>query len=305
MSLLAIIGRTVLGAVFAGVGFFLAKRCFSDILLFAVPGLLPTLFAFVLGAFSILLLPLISKKVFDWFSGLVETIVQEKLSEFWEAQMDRLRHRTPQQEKVNKEAESRRSVVLDTSVIIDGRLLDIVKTGFFPTVMYVPRFVLKELQSVADSEDAIRRRRGRRGLEILEELKKIKNVKLTVLDESLSDEQEEVDQRLISVATKKDADLATVDFNLNKAAKVSGVAVLNVNELANALKTNLVPGEALELKIIREGKEKGQGVGYLDDGTMVVVEGGDQLVGETVSVEVEKALQTDAGRMIFANPSHQ
>lgn len=194
---------------------------------------------------------------------------------------------------------STNEILVDTSVIIDGRILDIVKTGFISAKLLVPKFVLEELQNVADSSEMLKRNRGKRGLEILDSLKKQKNVAIEVLEEDLPKERD-VDSKLIQLAKKRTTDILTTDYNLNKIARFQGVSILNINELANALKTILLPGETLSIKIVQEGKGKRQGLGYLADGTMVVVEDGDQLIGEEVQVEVTKILQTAAGRMIFA-----
>jgi len=187
--------------------------------------------------------------------------------------------------------------VLDTSVIIDGRILDIVRSGFLDGPLLLPRFVLRELQNIADSSDAMRRTRGRRGLEVLTKLQVISPLEIVERDfEGVAD----VDAKLVLLARERGGKLVTNDFNLNRVANVEGVAVLNMNELANAVKPVLLPGEELRVALIKEGKEAHQGVGYLDDGTMIVVENGRRLVGETVDVSVTSALQTAAGRMIFA-----
>ena len=187
--------------------------------------------------------------------------------------------------------------VLDTSVIIDGRILDIVRSGFLEGPLLLPRFVLRELQNIADSSDALRRTRGRRGLDVLTKLQALSPLEIIERD---YDATGEVDAKLVLLARERGAKLVTNDFNLNRVANVEGVAVLNINELANAVKPVLLPGEELRVALIKEGKEPHQGVGYLDDGTMIVVENARRLVGETVDVNVTSALQTAAGRMIFA-----
>jgi len=187
--------------------------------------------------------------------------------------------------------------VLDTSVIIDGRILDIVGSGFLDGPLLLPRFVLRELQNIADSSDAMRRTRGRRGLDVLTKLQAISPLEIVERD---YDTVNEVDAKLVLLARERGGKLVTNDFNLNRVANVEGVAVLNINELANAVKPVLLPGEELRVALIKEGKEPHQGVGYLDDGTMIVVENGRRQVGETVDVAVTSALQTAAGRMIFA-----
>lgn len=190
----------------------------------------------------------------------------------------------------------RRLVLLDTSVIVDGRIVDIRETGFLEGLLVVPRFVLDELQLLADSEDPLKRNRGRRGLDILNELRKTQGIQIN--DKNY--DERGVDGKLIRLSQEMRAFLCTTDFNLAKVAAVQGVQVLNINELTNALKPVVLPGEHLVVKILREGKESGQGVGYLDDGTMVVIEDGRRHVGEHGVVEVNSVVQTAAGRMFFA-----
>ena len=191
------------------------------------------------------------------------------------------------------------TVLLDTSVVIDGRIADICQTKFIEGRFFAPRFVLKELQQIADSQDPIKRNRGRRGLDVLARLQKIPQVDMKISEEDFPDVKE-VDAKLVKLAKLIGAKILTNDFNLNKIAELQGVRVLNINELANALKPVVLPGELLEARVIKEGKEYNQGVAYLDDGTMVVVEQGRSLIGQTVRVLVTSVLQTAAGRMIFA-----
>ncbi len=202
--------------------------------------------------------------------------------------------------EVKKQRASGSSLKLvDTSVIIDGRILDICNSGFMEGILLVPRFVLNELQHIADSSEVLRRAKGRRGLDILKELQEgDSKVSLDIIEDNPKDIPA-VDSKLVRLALKYNAKILTNDFNLNKVAQIEGVQVLNVNDLANALKPALLPDETMELKIIKEGKEPSQGVGYLDDGTMVVVDNGSQHVGKTVEVTVTSVLQTAAGRMIF------
>lgn len=193
------------------------------------------------------------------------------------------------------------TLLLDTSVIIDGRIADVAKTGFLLGELAVPRFVLNELQYIADSADSLRRNRGRRGLEILDRLQTTPNVKIAFIDQDPTDATQ-VDDKLISLARQSGAIVVTNDYNLNRVARLQGVQILNINELANAVKAVFLPGEEIPLKIIQEGKESGQGVGYLEDGTMVVVENGRRYLNQEVLVQVTKVLQTNAGRLIFAVP---
>jgi uncharacterized protein YacL len=192
-----------------------------------------------------------------------------------------------------------RTILLDTSVIIDGRVADIAKTGFLPGTLLIPRFVLNELQYIADSPDGLRRQRGRRGMEVLAELQKLPNILVRISDIN-AEGVREVDDKLVVLARQLKCPILTNDYNLNRVAELQGVTILNINELANAVKSVVLPSERMTLNIFQEGKEFGQGVGYMDDGTMVVVENGHDYIGEYKDVVVTKVLQTAAGRMIFA-----
>lgn len=192
-------------------------------------------------------------------------------------------------------------ILVDTSAIIDGRMADISQTGFVQGELLIPRFVLDELQRIADSSDALRRNRGRRGLEMLNKLRKESKVPVRVVDVDFEDTPD-VDAKLVKLAQKMHCYIITNDFNLNRVAEIQGISVLNVNELANAVRSVVMPGEEMVVRIIQEGKEHGQGVGYLDDGTMVVVEGGRRRLNSEIDVVVTRVLQTAAGRMIFGQP---
>jgi len=193
--------------------------------------------------------------------------------------------------------------ILDTSVIIDGRIADLADSGFIEGTLLVPGFVLEELRHIADSSDLLKRNRGRRGLDILNNLRKGSAVKVIVYDNTKGiDESLEVDTKLVKLAQKLNAKIITNDFNLNKVAELHGVRVLNINELANAVKPVVLPGEEMLVQVVKEGKEPGQGVAYLDDGTMIVVDGGKRFMNRTITVLVTSVLQTAAGRMIFAKP---
>jgi uncharacterized protein YacL len=198
--------------------------------------------------------------------------------------------------------ESERRVLVDTSAIIDGRISDIAKTGFLGATLVVPRFVLNELQFVSDSADSLRRQRGRRGLDVLSELQENKEVNVVISDIDVEGVRE-VDDRLVLLGRQMNAPILTNDYNLNRVAELQGVNVLNINDLANAVKVIILPGESLQIAVIQEGKEYNQGVGYLDDGTMVVIENGQPYLDKQIEVTVTKILQTSAGRMIFAKPS--
>ncbi len=200
--------------------------------------------------------------------------------------------------RLRRQDQKEESVVLDTSAIIDGRISDICKTGFLDTTMILPRFVLRELQHIADSTDSMKRQRGRRGLEIMNNLQKDPKINIVLNDEDF-DDRKDVDSKVVRLAKILEAKILTVDFNLNRVASIQGVKVLNMNELANAIKPVVFPGEVLKIKLIREGKEYNQAVGYLEDGTMVVVEEAKRQIGHEVKVVVTSVLQTQAGRMIF------
>ena len=207
--------------------------------------------------------------------------------------------RRPGEEKAGTEGEPR--IVVDTSVLIDGRIAEIVESGFIYGTLIVPRFVLDELQHIADSSDTLRRNRGRRGLEILNRMQRDPHTPVEVVEDEAPGVAE-VDAKLVELAKRRSRVVLTNDFNLNRVAELQGVRVMNINSLANAVKPAVLPGEDLRVKVIQEGKEAGQGVGFLDDGTMVVVEGGARLIDRDVDVAVTRVLQTVAGRMIFAQP---
>jgi uncharacterized protein YacL len=199
------------------------------------------------------------------------------------------------------EREGEPRIVVDTSVLIDGRIAEIVDSGFVYGTLVVPRFVLEELQHIADSSDSLRRNRGRRGLEILARMQQDPRTPVEIIDDEVP-QLAEVDAKLVELAKRRNRVVLTNDFNLNRVAELQGVRVMNINSLANAVKPAVLPGEELRVKVIQEGKEAGQGVGFLDDGTMIVVEGGARLIDRDVDVNVTRVLQTVAGRMIFAQP---
>jgi uncharacterized protein YacL len=197
-------------------------------------------------------------------------------------------------EKISKKSHK----ILDTSVIIDGRIADIAETGFLDGVLVIPQFVLRELQLVADSADSMKRNRGRRGLDILQRIQKMAHLNVQIVEEDFPHVRD-VDMKLIELAKVYDSKIITNDFNLNKVAQLHGVHVLNINELANALKPIVLPGETMRVFILKEGKEYNQGVAYLDDGTMVVVDNARKMISKTIDISVTSVLQTTAGKMIF------
>ena len=200
-----------------------------------------------------------------------------------------------------KEIPPEQCKILDTNVIIDGRVADICRTGFIEGPIYVPGFVLDELQHIADSADSLKRARGRRGLDILNQMRTELDMMVRTYDNTDPNDRDEVDAKLVKLAKKLNGKIVTNDYNLNKVAELQGVPVLNINELANAVKPIVLPGEEMLVTIIKEGKEQNQGVAYLEDGTMIVVEGGRRRIGETLPVVTSSVLQTVAGKMIFAN----
>lgn len=201
----------------------------------------------------------------------------------------------------NREVGQGLSKILDTSVIIDGRIASIVESGFIDGQLVIPEFVLEELQYIADSADDLKRERGRRGLDIVKDIQNSKKIKVVITDVDYEDINE-VDIKLLKLTKDLDGKVVTNDYNLNKVASVQGIPVLNINDLANAVKTVVIPGEMMHVNIIKEGKEKKQGLAYLDDGTMIVVEDAKSLIGKDITVQVTTVLQTAAGKMIFAKP---
>ena len=199
-----------------------------------------------------------------------------------------------------KEVKGLRPYLLDTSVVIDGRIADVVETSIFDNQLIMPRFILSELQNIADSGDKMRRARGRRGLDVLNRLRTSKSVEFKIYDRETPEmANQPVDMKLVLLAKDLDGKVITGDYNLNKVARLHNVPVINLNDVANALKPIFLPGERIDAKVVKPGEEPGQGVGYLDDGTMIVIEGGRTHIGETVTLTVTSVLQTSAGRMIF------
>ncbi len=237
------------------------------------------------------ILPFLSAVVFGYIGVLVMTARQQEIFAF-------LRGRLPERPEDWGEIPP---VLLDTSVIIDGRIADISRTGFIRSEMLVPRFILTELQHIADSPDPLRRNRGRRGLDMLRRLQEEADIPVRIVDLDVP-EARSADDKLVLLARRLRCPIVTNDYNLNRVAEIQGVTVLNINELANAVRAVYLPGESLRVHIIQEGKEPDQGVGYLDDGTMIVVENGRPFIGTEIDTIVTKVLQTAAGRMIFARP---
>ncbi len=330
MSLSFLIFRVVSGSVLFVVGFVTGQDLFAQTPLFNIPYFGQTLLSFVLGAAGLFIFPYLVVYLFQtaqkWLTSLiavtVQTTVARSMGSFLSTQAGKFKDqnsrsnpsRADRAEKIRKTGKDLKDVpaqgwsasggpivLLDTSVIIDGRIFDVIKSGFLSGNLIVPVFVVAELQGLADSADGLKRQRGRRGLDLLSEAKKNKVSNLSVWEGEI--EGIGVDDKLTKLARKLKAKIATVDYNLNKVASVSGVAVLNLNDLSNLVRSVILPGEKVKIKVIQEGKEASQGVGYLPDGTMIVVENGRSLLGQEVEAEVSRLLQSSAGKMIFAkNP---
>jgi len=290
-SIRALFGRVAATTLFAGLIGLIAGLLISALLAFPL-SLLPSPFGEVF--------PFIGVLVFGYFGVALFVMRQNDLYSIFR---DRLLLRGSIQDMGGTDSHAR-TILMDTSVIIDGRILDIARTGFISGVLFIPRFVLNELQYIADSADGLRRQRGRRGMEILSQLQKEPGIPVQISDTDVEGARE-VDDKLVILARQMKCSILTNDYNLNRVAELQGVSVLNINELANSVKAVLLPGETLKVSVIQEGREHGQGVGYLDDGTMVVIEDGVDFLHNEINVTVTKVLQTAAGRMIFARPEDE
>ena len=301
----------IAGAVGLAVGLIIANLLGSAFARIPVVGnYIPIVFSLVLGYLGIRLTIKKRKEiagVFDFIPHVLKDIVRNREPEKIVPPVEEMKLPEPKPErpKVNliklQEHKDKNYKLLDTNVIIDGRIADICKTGFLEGTLLIPVFVLEELQHIADSSDTLRRVRGRRGLDILQKIRENSGLEVEIMNVDFDDVQE-VDSKLVRLAKKLGGKIITNDFNLNKVAQLRGVAVLNINELSNAVKPVVIPGETMRVQVVKDGKEPGQGVAYLDDGTMIVIENGHRYLSRTISVEVTSALQTSAGRMIFAKP---
>ncbi len=287
-ALRALLGRVSAQTLVAGLTGLMAGLIIAALLSFPL-SMLPAPFGSVL--------PFIGVLIFSYFGIFVFVIRQNDIFSVLRVTLSRRSGENGKTQEYFQDGS--RTILLDTSVIIDGRIADIAQTGFLIGTLLIPRFVLNELQYIADSPDSLRRQRGRRGMEVLSQLQKDTTVPVRISDIDVEGVRG-VDDKLVILARQLRCPILTNDFNLNRVAEIQGVAILNVNELANAVKSMLLPGELLKVTIIQEGKEVGQGVGYLDDGTMVVVEDGRDHLKRKANVVVTKVLQTAAGRMIFA-----
>ncbi|MBS4535021.1 PIN/TRAM domain-containing protein [Clostridium sp. D2Q-14] len=235
--------------------------------------------------------------------GYLGIIVATKKREDFTRLFNFFKKSNAKEKNINSSKSRIKPKVLDTSVIIDGRISDICQTGFVEGPLVIPKFVLEELQHIADSSDSLKRNRGRRGLDILNKIQKELDIEVMIYEKDFEDISE-VDSKLLKLGQLLEGMVVTNDYNLNKVAEFQGVEVLNINELANAVKPVVLPGEEMMVQVIKDGKESGQGIAYLDDGTMIVVDNGRKHIGETLSVVVTSVLQTAAGRMIFAKPKY-
>ena len=296
-----IVSRVVLAVIFAAIGYFASDR-FIKVDESQTQMGVTVIIMIASGAFGVFLVPMLSRWIRDWSSVFAQRVASEVISQLRLPNLSRVRDLPTrirrQNNKKKKEIPYVNPILVDTSSLIDGRVADVVESGFLYGTLVVPRFILSELQHIADASNALRRGKGRRGLGILEKMKKSKQVK-TIIYSGDDPQGKNIDEKLLNLAKTLKGKILTTDFNLNKVATVSGIKILNINELVNQLKTTLLPGEQLQVKVIQEGKEKTQGVGYLNDGTMIVVEGGAGKIGKIISTTVLRVLQTAAGRMIF------
>ncbi len=290
------VGFLVLGFNFAGTAFF------QQYPLFGVDYLAEVLISLIAALFGFFTVPRLLLLGVEWLEKTIDKTVYAVVSEFWERQTQRRNEaqRLKDQERKEKRLqEILNGVLVDTSVLIDGRITDIVKLGFINRTLIILKDVIKELQQVADSKDRLKRQRGRRGLDVLKKLGKY--AKIVVIENDRPQAEKDVDHILVNFARTNNLKLLTLDFNLIKVAEVAKVKVLNINMLVEALKTVLLPGEEINVKIVQQGREKRQGIGYLEDGTMIVVEDAKELVGTQVKACVSKIIQSSAGKMIFCS----
>ncbi|MBQ4405246.1 MAG: PIN/TRAM domain-containing protein [Selenomonadaceae bacterium] len=308
----------IAGAIGLAIGLILANLLGSAFSRIPIVGnYIPIIFSLVLGYLGVRITIKKRKELtssLDFIPHMIKDILRSREAAKAEKEAEKVAEKPVQEEnsqveqpsKVNlvklKEHKDKNYKLLDTNVIIDGRIADISKTGFLEGTLLIPVFVLEELQYIADSPDTLRRVRGRRGLDVLQKIRDMEtHLEVEIMNVDFDDIQG-VDSKLVRLAQKLGGKIITNDFNLNKVAQLRGVEVLNINELSNAVKPVVIPGETMKVQVVKDGKEPGQGVAYLDDGTMIVIENGHRYLSRTISVEVTSALQTAAGRMIFAKP---
>ncbi|MBQ3336679.1 MAG: PIN/TRAM domain-containing protein, partial [Selenomonadaceae bacterium] len=310
------INDVIAGAVGLALGLIIANLLGNAFARIPVVGsYIPIIFSLVLGYLGVHLTIKKRKEITSSFDFIKEILRNREAAKATAKEQEKIpeapavKEEPPPAEKAKvnlvklQEAKDKNYKLLDTNVIIDGRIADICKTGFLEGTLLIPVFVLEELQYIADSPDTLRRVRGRRGLDVLQKIREDESNHLEVEIMNVDfDDIQGVDSKLVRLAQKLGGKIITNDFNLNKVAQLRGVSVLNINELSNAVKPVVIPGETMKVQVVKDGKEPGQGVAYLDDGTMIVIENGHRYLSRTISVEVTSALQTSAGRMIFAKP---
>jgi len=295
--------RIIHAVIFFGLGFLVFRNVFfKELPFFGYHTAAEILGGVGFAAFGFFIFPLILMFLKYWIEALVIAAVSKVVSDFWDMQSKRIQQARREKQRLKADEQSIRekqeldnAILLDTSVLIDGRVLDVVKAGFLDRPFVVTQNVMNELQMLADNKNKVKRSRGRMGLDVIKELKK----RVNVIVPDIKTKNKDVDATLVEYAKEKKIKLMTMDFNLNKVAKVSGITVLNINDLVNALKTVLLPGERFGVKIVQEGKEKKQGIGYLNDGTMVIIEDGIEKVGQDVEAVVIKVIQSSAGKIVF------
>lgn len=296
--------RAVVTVAFFLIGLnFTHKYLFEAEPLFGIPYLGEVAIALLFAMFGYFIVPTYFIIIKDWIAEVVSRTYDKLVGDFWAQYMHRMEEsREARKKEQNKKKKAKMGekvkggILLDTSILIDGRILEVAKTGFLLAPIVIPKFVVDELHLLSDNKNDLKRRKGRRGLDMVNSLKKVCNV---VVPNSNAGSNG-VDEGLVKLAKDYQLKIMTLDFNLNKVAKVSNIKVLNLNDLVEALKPNYIPGEQLKIEIVQRGKEPGQGVGYLPDGTMIVVDGGANRVGKVVDVTVAKLIQTSAGKMIFS-----
>ncbi len=303
------IARLILGLSFFTLTFIISNTLiFKQYPLFNVRFLGELLMATALGVFGFHTVPIILTKSKNWFETFLKSVVSSIVWDFWDQQSQRMRTARRKRQKESVKSSKKKlsekyedSILIDTSVLIDGRIVNLSKSGFFPaTTALILNDVLSELHLLSDNSDDLKRQKGRRGLDNVEELKKSIKVRIVKYDIPDKEKSREVDKRLLNFAKHLNLRLMTLDFNLNKVAKAQNIKVLNLNDLVEAIKTELIPGEKIKVKVLQKGKEKNQGVAYLPDGTMIVVENGINSLGDTVEVEVSRLIQSPAGKIIFS-----
>lgn len=307
------IARILLGLTFFTLTFIISNTLiFNEYPLFEIRFLGELLMSMAIGVFGFHTVPIILTSLKNWFETFLKSVVSNIVWDFWDQQSQRMRtarrKRQKESAKVSKKKLTEKyedSILIDTSVLIDGRIINIAKAGFFPAgTALILNDVLNELHLLSDNADDMKRQKGRRGLDNVEELKKSIKVKIAKYDITDKENSAEVDKRLLTFAKHLNLRLMTLDFNLNKVAKAQNVKVLNINDVVEAVKSELIPGEKIKVKVLQKGKEKNQGVAYLPDGTMIVIENGLGNLGETIEVEVSRLIQSPAGKIIFSKVSH-